>query len=104
MPQFPSGGGGGGGSAIYKDGDPVSEQLAGNESITVPTGETWVVTLTAFSGSGNNGSASINDQSVMTAESADFHDARMVLQAGDTVQASGKDGGLGGMTISGWSV
>lgn len=44
MGQFPSAGGGDSGGAIYKDGTPFSLVLTG-EQVTVPDGETWVVSI-----------------------------------------------------------
>lgn len=77
------------GGAIYEDGDPVSIQLAGDESTTVPTGETWVVTLLADGSPGQ-----INNKSIGKGTTYDT-----VLTGGTTLSAGSS---LASLHIGGW--
>jgi len=87
MVQDPSASGGG---AIYKDGDPVVEILGGDEILTVPDGETWVVTVTDNGGS----EISINDTGV-----ADVEGFEAVLEGGDEISTEANSG-----LVTGWSL
>lgn len=92
-----------GGSEIYEDGEPVSEQLDRNESITVPNGETWVVTITLSQNNSNNFSDTkvrINGTTVTarnTGVAPENWSFQTVLKSGDTVSlpksARGQIGG-----------
>lgn len=90
----PSGGGGG---AIYEDGTPVTETLASSESVTVPTGETWVL----FPTNTDRGRILVNGTRAMGGgDGATVHSNRLIVTEGDTIQ---EDTG-GQWVLSGWSV
>jgi hypothetical protein len=84
-----------GGSEIYEDGEPVSEQLGDDESITVPNGETWVVTITLSQNKPDNFSKTrvkINGTTVTarnTGVAPENWSFQTVLKSGDTVSTSG---------------
>lgn len=45
----------GGGGGIYEDGEPVCETLGEDESVTVPDGEVWMVTIILSEGDSGDG-------------------------------------------------
>lgn len=95
----------GGGGAIYKDGNAVNEELGASESITVPAGETWVVTITVAHGGGSGAAGvKVNTQNVIEGSSSTgTKKSEMVLSDGDTITGFGGNT-LSGVEISGWSV
>ena len=84
----------GGGGPIYQDGDPVSVTLQSGESVTVPAGETWVVTITTGYRAKINGA-------YMLSKSDNNPSTSTVLTGGDNVS---DDGNNGRIHVGGWSV
>jgi len=100
MGEMPSSGGGS--SALYKDGDPVNVVVGNSETITVPDGETWVVTVVFSNGDDAESSTQVaGSQYTLTAPSGDSRSAQFVLKGGDEV---GGHSGSTDVNISGWSV
>lgn len=98
MPQDPPASSGGG--PIYQDGNPVAESLAGGESVTVPSGETWVLTATGYSG-GDPGQLNINGTGVFNWGN-DMLQIDIVVDEGGTIKNSNGTGDP--VTVTGWSV
>lgn len=98
MPQDPPASSGGG--PIYQDGNPVAESLAGGESVTVPSGETWVVTATGYPGS-DPGRLQLNGSNVAqwTGDPVGF---RLIADSGDTLKNSNGTGD--NVTVTGWAL
>jgi len=99
---------GGGGGALHQDGDPVSVQLGPQESVTVPTGETWVATVHAGA-SRYTTEAWLNGTNVATAVEGTTSSTTtdVVLTSGDRVfnNTSTQYGGdQNGVVVTGWSV
>lgn len=84
-----------GGGAIYSDGDPLLEQVANGESLSVPAGETWVVTV-AFVG--NPQDARLNNSQITSQDT----ERDIVLSGGDTVEQTYTGSTDSTITISGW--
>lgn len=111
MPRLAGGGpvsslsSGGGGDELYKDGDPVSEQLISGESITVPSGETWVLKIVATA-TGGRDVLRVNDTEVATVGTNTGDEATedlfIQLSAGDTLKVGSTS--FNGGHISGWPV
>ncbi|WP_148040755.1 hypothetical protein [Halosegnis longus] len=87
---------------VSVDNDPVSVPLASEESVTVPSGETWVVEVTAINdGSGYDARVKLNGVSVIGAPNAEETTASMTLTAGDTIEPGRR---TAGGSVTGWSV
>jgi len=91
MPQDPPASSGGG--AIYKEGEPVSVSLNNNENFSPPTGETWVVTISA-----SNADVGLDGNALVPAGETAQH----VLTSDDVIQAGSNSDGHGALT--GWSI
>lgn len=102
MGQFPSSGGGGGGSSIYKDGDPVLEEVFQAESLTIPSGEIWVVTV-VIRDAIDFAPAKI-DNAVIEEQGSNGAEIDYVLPAGTTLSCGESNGDGPTMSISGWSI
>jgi hypothetical protein len=92
MGQMPASGGSGGGSAIYQDGDPVYIFVGPDESVTVPSGETWIVQYQPNGG-----------QMTVDGERGPADGLKMVLSEGTTLgnrNSQSKDD----YYLTGWSV
>jgi len=99
----PSGGGGG---AIYKDGDPVAETLAGGESVTVPAGETWDVTIHIYDDSGDStGDVEVAGQRLAKVGSSvsleQLQNIEIVIDSGQTIKSGNSNVRV---NISGYAV
>lgn len=82
------------------DNTPVSIVLAGSESTTVPSGETWKVTIKLHGGATT---AEINGKDVINADSNNDADpVETVLVGGDSVLCSGQS--YQGLHIGGFVV
>ena len=92
----------GGGGAIYKDGTPVNETLREGESITVPTGETWVLSIGSGNGANNRVTVEIDNTGVHGDSSGYAYTNRVVVTEGQTISSSGDSGSES--VLSGWSV
>ena len=100
-------GGAPGVGGIYEDGGRVSEQLDDGESVTVPDGETWVVSIIGTT-KGNSGVVELNGQQFVsfgdnTNSQRTTTEIDTVLKGGDTVKAASLGSG-GSVQVGGWAL
>jgi hypothetical protein len=93
--------GGGGDSAIYKDGTAVNERLNSGETLTIPAGETYVITVQMVP-SGQTTGFAVNGNRILNDGGTENLSLEVVVSGGDTISEHANNGGAVGLT--GWSV
>lgn len=91
-------GGAGGGGAIYEDGEPVTVALDNDETVSPPTGETWVVTVQMANSNTEKRNYEVNG--VFLDIEPGLTEFDLVMTDDDKIRAVGELTA----TISGWSV
>lgn len=86
--------------SVSIDNTPVTVTLGNSESTSVPSGETWKVTVNLAADNSNQVVLKVNGTIAVRALSGESHTTEMVLTGGDTIATDS----YGFAIISGWVV